>query len=126
VAATVAPSAETGAPGSAVIWHLSSANNRMLGRSARIYADVADAAASLRSNIQHFESWKIKFVGDEVRGNYGWYASVDHEPVMICARWYTTERDRRQALDLALDSIVVAEVQTGSRLVGAAARGGSR
>ncbi|MCU1423196.1 MAG: hypothetical protein JWN36_2847 [Microbacteriaceae bacterium] len=105
-------------PGSAVIWHLSSANNRMLGRSAAIYREVADAAESLRANVADFASWKIRLVGDEIRGNYGWYAAIDHEPVMICARWYTTERDRRHALDLALDSIVVADVSTGSRLVG--------
>ena len=107
---------------SAVIWHLSSANNRMLARSARVYREVAEAAASLRSSVESFGSWTISLVSDEAHGHYGWYASSEGEPVMICARWYTTERDRRQALDLALDSIVVAEVQTGARLVGATAR----
>jgi hypothetical protein len=107
---------------SAVIWHLSSANNRMLGRSARIYREVADATSSLRSSVENFASWSITLVVDEARGNYGWYASIEGEPVMICARWYTTERDRRHALDLALDAIVIAELQAGSRLVGTVAR----
>ena len=100
-----------------VTWHLASANNRMLARSAQIFLGFDEAEADATATVISGAAFDVKLVSDAVRGLYGWYALHEEAPRITCARWYTTERDRRQAIALALVSIPAAEVNTGSRLV---------
>lgn len=100
-----------------VVWHLISANNRMLARSTSIHATLDDAieeTARLQSAAQEMQ---FKLVFDKLRGLYGWYASVDGIVALTCARWYATERDRRSSIELAVISLSVAVLRPGARLM---------
>jgi hypothetical protein len=109
-----------------VTWHLASANNRMLARSAQIFLGFDEAEADATATVISGAAFDVKLVSDAVRGLYGWYALKEETPQMTCARWYTTERDRRQSIALSLVSIPAAEVNTASRLVSPMTGGRSR
>ncbi|MBC7763401.1 MAG: hypothetical protein H7201_16765, partial [Candidatus Saccharibacteria bacterium] len=49
------------------------------------------------------------------RGEYGWYSLLDGEVEMICSRWYATERDRRNAIELAELSLFSSHLAAGAR-----------
>jgi hypothetical protein len=102
---------------SVITWHLVSLNNRMLARSAFVYSALEDATSGATELIAKTGSVEIKLVSDTLRGLYGWYAKVDGIPVATCARWYSTERDRRQSIDLALVGLGAASLRPGVRLV---------
>lgn len=101
----------------AVVWHLVSGNNRQLGRSARIYPTFEQATADARLVVDGEPLMQVTLVSEHLRGVYGWYASIDGEPVVTSSRWYETERDRARAIGLALPSMAKAVLLPGSRLV---------
>ena len=101
----------------AYVWHLISANNRMLARGSSVFSvltDSIDDATRLQSIAQEMQ---FKLVFDSHRGVYGWYASVDGIIAMTCARWYVTERDRRSSIEHTVSSLSVAVLRPGTRLV---------
>lgn len=104
-------------PAPAVVWHLISANNRMLARSAQIFNSVHDAVEDAEQVISSVSRLEISNVGDESRGMHGWMAFERDSTAMICARWYLTDRDRRHAIDLALTSIGSAMIRPGARTI---------
>ncbi len=117
VAGAPTPVTDVDADEGAIVWQLVSANNRHLARSAAIHASFAEAETSARAIIAAAPTLDVEFVSQPSRGSYGWFV-VDHaEPVMLCARWYVTPRDRRQSIELALRSLDEAEVHEGVRLV---------
>lgn len=112
--------------GSAIVWHLVSANNRMLARSAQIFHHADDAQKRAQSVVANATCLDVDFVGDESRGMHGWLARLDDSPVMTCARWYLSDRERRHSIELATASIAIALMRPGVRQIDAAVLGDMR
>ncbi|WP_196829674.1 hypothetical protein [Frigoribacterium sp. CG_9.8] len=114
--ALVAP--VVGAPDDgAYVWHLISANNRMLARGSRVHSALTgaiDDASRLQSVAREMQ---FRLVFDQYRGLYGWYASIEGIVALTCARWYVTERDRRSSIEHAELSLSVAVLRPGTRIV---------
>jgi hypothetical protein len=98
-----------------VVWHLVSANNRMLARSANLYEHFEDARANALATSGSTAPREIVLKSHQRRGEYGWYSLIDGEVEMICARWYSTERDRRNAIELAELSLSSSNLAAGAR-----------
>lgn len=95
---------------SVVVWQVASGNNRSLGRGARLFPSLEDAASDARRLADGADFVKVNRVGDPSRGRYGWFFSVDDVVVMVCSRWYGTERDCRYAIALALAAMPTATI----------------
>ncbi|MBC7592338.1 MAG: hypothetical protein H7288_00060 [Kineosporiaceae bacterium] len=100
-----------------VVWHLVSANNRMLARSANLFERFEDAQADALATSGSTAPREIVLTSHQRRGEYGWYSMLDGEVQMICARWYGTERDRRNAIELADLSLVTSHLAAGARAI---------
>lgn len=112
------PDREPESPGeSAIVWHLVSANNRMLARSAQIFRRFDDAVDRAERTVAAAALLEVSYVGDESRGMHGWLAVSGGTTVMTCARWYLSDRDRRHSIDLAVTSIGLAMLRPGARLI---------
>ena len=98
-----------------VVWHLVSANNRMLARSASLYERFEDAQREALATSGSTGKREIVLTTRQRRGEYGWYSRRDGEVEMICARWYVTERDRRNAIELAELSLFASHLAPGAR-----------
>jgi hypothetical protein len=119
---TVATKPSTGL----VVWHLVSANNRELARGADVLDTFEGARANASAVVRAADQLSVESVSEAGRGVYGWFASLDDRPIVTCARWYVTDRDRRHSIQLALRSIAIAELHAGSRLTDPALLGGER
>jgi hypothetical protein len=106
-----------------IAWHLVSANNRMLARSVSVYARFVDATSRAAELVALEPQLTIRLVGDELRGLYGWYASLGDLPAFTCSRWYLTERDRRTSIELARVALASATLSGDTRLVDPALTG---
>lgn len=104
------------ATGDASVWQLISANNRGLGRSAGVYAGFRAASDAAAATVANLASAVSRYVVDDARGLLGWYLTIDDEPAVVCSRWYLAERERSQAVNLALASLKVAVFADGARL----------
>lgn len=124
----VVPAMSSAAPQSvgSAVWHLVSANNRELARGVGVHSTFELARKHAERVVELGAQIVIEPVSEPARGVYGWYASIDGEPVMTCARWYVTDRDRRQSGELASRSIVAAVLLAGSRLTDPTLMGGRR
>jgi hypothetical protein len=98
------------------VWHLSAGNNRMVARGARVFTNPDDAredAARVFRDRVKLTARMVKHGGSAI---YGWWAQLDERPVLTCSRWYSTERDRRTSLRLALlvldEAVIVSGVPT--------------
>lgn len=100
-----------------VVWHLISANNRMLARSANLYERFEDAQKDALAASGSAASREIVLTSHQRRGEYGWYSTLGGEVEMICARWYGTERDRRNAIELAELSLFSSQLGAGARQI---------
>ena len=100
-----------------VTWQLVSANNRPLGRSGATFLAFADAVASAQYAVDCHDRLDFELVADGLSGMYGWFATVEGEVVLSCARWYLTERDRRKSITLASDSLAIAALGAGARSI---------
>lgn len=98
-----------------VVWHLVSANSRALARSANLYGRFEDAQKNAVAISGSTGPREIVLTSHQRRGEYGWYSSRDGEVEMICARWYGTERDRRNAIEVAELALVGSLLGTGAR-----------
>ncbi len=111
---------------SLLVWQLVSANNRQLARSVEVRDTFEVATADAREVIESSNTLQVELVSEAGRGVYGWYASIDDTPVMTCARWYLTDRDRRHSIELALRAIAIATLRPGARLTDPALMAGDR
>lgn len=100
---------------SIVVWQLVTANNRELARSADVFTDFITAHHSVVDQVRAGGQSSAVPVSDERRGGYGWYLTVDERPSVICSRWYVADRERRQAMELAVASISTAKIALGAR-----------
>ena len=101
---------------SRVVWQLVSANNRELARSVDVYGTFEAATVGAQYVVDSSANSVIEQVSESGRGVYGWFATVDGVPLMTCARWYVTDRDRRHSIEIARKAVVVATLHTGARL----------
>jgi hypothetical protein len=111
---------------SIVVWHVISANNRMLARSADLYERFEDARVGALAARGLTTGREIVLTSHKERGEYGWYATADENVEMVCSRWYRTERDRHNAIVLAEASLHNSELSTGARAVEQLATAGSQ
>ena len=109
-----------------VVWQLVSANNRELARGSEVHSSFSDAHSTAAQVVAASDRLALEFVSEAGRGVYGWYVSIDGKPVMTCARWYLTDRDRRNSIEIALRSISAATLHAGARLTDAALLAGDR
>jgi hypothetical protein len=98
------------------VWQLVSANNRELARSAGIFAGFRAASDAAAATVANLASAVVRPVVDDARGLQGWYLSIDGEPAVICSRWYLADRERSQAVNLAVSSLRVAVFGDGARM----------
>jgi hypothetical protein len=98
------------------VWQLVSANNREMARSAVVYSGFRAASDAVSESIAKLPSAVVRTVVDEGRGLHGWYLAIDGEPAVICSRWYFADRERSQAVALAVASLAVAVQAEGARL----------
>ncbi|MBC7723592.1 MAG: hypothetical protein H7146_02445 [Burkholderiaceae bacterium] len=115
----VGPRDDTGA----VIWHLVSGNNRMLARSAQIFGSIPEAVLGAESAIAAVVHLVVALVDEDGGGERGWYAKLAEVPILTCARWYRSERDRRNSIDSAITSLESATLRPGSSLMSPARTG---
>ncbi len=106
-----------------LVWQLVSGNNRQLARSVAIYDSFESATASARAVVESGLILSVESVSEAGRGVYGWYACLNGDPVMTCARWYVNDRDRRHSIELALKSVTIATLHEGARLTDLALTG---
>lgn len=109
-----------------VVWQLVSANNRQLARGVGVHGAFDLARLHAERVVVSGSRVVVEHVSEPARGVYGWFATVDGEPVMTCARWYATDRDRRHSSELATRSIPVATLLAGARLSDPTLMGGRR
>ena len=120
------PSDEADDDSSAVVWSLVGGNNRPLARGSRAFARFSDAVGDAQNTVAHSADLEVHLVSDRKRGGHGWYFALAGTPELTCSRWYDSERDRRNAIDVASVSLVNAEVRAGARLVPTLFTGGLR
>lgn len=101
-----------------IVWQLVSANNRQLARGIDIYESFDEARSTVSDLMEGSASLCVELVSEPGHGVYGWYLSLDGRPVVTCARWYLTDRDRRNSITLAMRSLAVATLSAGTRLSG--------
>ncbi|CAN5378534.1 hypothetical protein BH11ACT3_BH11ACT3_26000 [soil metagenome] len=114
------------AVGPVVVWHLAASNYRVLARSVQIFDERDDAQRDALAAAAAAASGQLtpRLVKNGYLGAYGWYAVVESTPVLTCARWYSTERDRRDSIRIAMAALVEAlpalrdGVATPARTVG--------
>jgi hypothetical protein len=97
------------------VWQLVSANNRELARSASVFPGFRAASESAKATIEALPKAVIRPVVDESRGLHGWYLAINDQPAVICSRWYYADRERSQAVNLAVASLAVAVRSEGAR-----------
>ncbi len=112
-------------PGGTIVWHLVSANNRELARGARVLDSFGDARADAQAVVDAADRLEVSMVSETGRGQYGWFAALDGEPVATCARWYASDRDRRHSVRLALLQLAGARLHDGARLTDPALMAGT-
>lgn len=117
---------DASAEGGRVVWQLVSANNRELARGIEVHATFEAARAHAAMVMEQAADLSVEHVSEAGRGVYGWFASVGDRPVVTCARWYMSSRDRQHSIDLALRSIPVATLHSGARLTDPALMAGDR
>lgn len=108
-----------------VVWQLVSANNRELARGFGAHESF-EAARAHAAMVVSEPDLELEQVSEPGRGVYGWFAAIGGVPVVTCARWYLTARDRRHSIDLAVRSIPVATLHAGARLTNPALLAGDR
>lgn len=89
---------ETRTDGGWISWRLAGANNRELGRSARVYPDLPSCRTSilmLRAGVAHAQPL---IAMDYVSGLWGWQLELDGVLVAVSGRSYRRERECRYNL----------------------------
>jgi hypothetical protein len=102
---------------SVLVWQLVSANNRQIARCARQHRSFDAAWNDATEVVATAGELEFVQVSERGRGVYGWYARASERPVLVCAKWYITDRDRRQSMQLASLAVAKAELRTGARLI---------
>ena len=105
--------------GPAIVWKLASANNRTLARSASIHLTFEEARNDAYRLVTDAAELEVRYASNELSGAYGWFLLDQGDPAVICSRWYSTSRDRNQALELARVALGSAVLESGARAIDA-------
>jgi hypothetical protein len=111
---------------SVIVWNLMSANNRDLGHGAQIYPRLEEAVIDARMAIVEHSRLEVRLVRGDRHHVFGWELSVDGKVVMVCPRWYQTDRERRHSIGLVMVALPVASVSDGAQLARSSAMAGDR
>jgi hypothetical protein len=98
------------------VWQLVSANNRELARSVALFDGFGSAREGAKATVLSLPNAASRSVVDERQGLHGWYLSVDGEPHVVCSRWYLADRERTQAVNLAIAALAEATFAEGARV----------
>jgi hypothetical protein len=96
--------------GSWVAWRLAGGNNRELGRSAAVYADLAacrQAATRLRDGLSRTK--RVAAVNDST-GLWGWRVELDGRPAAAAGRLYLRQRECHYSLTQFLAAVPKAKL----------------
>lgn len=96
---------EVATDGSWVAWRLAGGNNRELGRSAAVFADVSacrDAAVLLQREL--VRTRRVAAVNDST-GLWGWRVELDGRPVAAAGRLYLRQRECHYSLTQFLAAV---------------------
>jgi hypothetical protein len=104
-----------------IAWTLISANNRQLGRAGRLFGRF-DEAVTGAQRVTLLDDLEVRLVSVRRLGGFGWFLATADIAELTCARWYETERDRRQAIAAVVAALRVATLQPGARLLRADAQ----
>lgn len=117
-------------PGSAggpfIVWQLVTANSRPVARSVAGFASLELAISDARRVAALAPQAAISMVLDQPNGLRGWVATVDDTAITTCARWYVSDRDCRNAAELAVASLPAAPLAPTMHIVRASGRTVSR
>jgi hypothetical protein len=110
------PSLDSEGPDGVLTWSLVSGNNRELGRSARLFGRFDETVEDARACILQHGELVPQLLSDERSGGYGWRLIHGAAAALVSARWYSSDRDRRQALASVQAALPVAAVANGVRV----------
>jgi len=114
-------------PGGAfIVWQLVTANSRPVARSIAGFASLDLAISDARRVASLASQATISLVLDQPNGLRGWVATVDDDAITTCARWYVSDRDCRNAAELAVASLPSAPLAPTMHIVRASGRTVSR
>ena len=97
------------------VWHLSSANNRAIARSAGVHDTFEGAAGAVHRVRDGLTRIVVRIVKQSAQPLYGWSGTIDNSLVVTCARWYSTVRDARDSLADAVATLGTASVDDAPR-----------
>jgi hypothetical protein len=107
----VAPASwAAGALSRPAVWHLASSNHRMLARSVGVFESALQAVEDATAALADQAALETALVRDRAGAALGWLLRIEERPIVSCARWYATDRDRRKSLAAAVEAIATAEI----------------
>ena len=95
-------------------WRLAAANNRELGRSASVFADLDSCRASVTRLSSSIDSTVPATTIDDATGLRAWQLSLDEELVAVSARRYHRQRECLYSLAHFLEAVRIARVTSGA------------
>lgn len=101
--------------GASVVWQLISSNNREIGRGVGVHRSYAEAYAAAAAVVAGAAELEVELVNQPRAGMLGWYLTLEGAPVLICARWYAADRERRSSIALAIETLGRVELAEGAR-----------
>lgn len=104
---------ETDGDGSWFAWRLTGANHRELGRSSRVYPDLAgarDAVVLLQTRIQEAD---VAILNVPRTGTWGWRLRIDDHPLATSSRGYSRHRECTYNATAFLQAASIAEISDG-------------
>jgi len=105
---------QVGPDGSWFGWRLAAANNRELGRSASVFADLDSCRASVARLASSIDSTVPTTTIDDKTGLRAWQLSLDGELVAVSARRYHRQRECLYSLAHFLEAVRIARVTSGT------------
>jgi hypothetical protein len=99
-----------GPDGSWFGWRLAAANNRELGRSASVFADLGSCRLAVARLSSSIDSTVPATTIDDVTGLRAWQLSLDGELVAVSARRYHRQRECLYSLANFLEAVRIARV----------------
>ena len=103
--------------GAFTVWQLVTANGRAVARATNSFSSFDEANLDARRVVREVASMRIELASHAMTGMHGWSARLGDECVAVCSRWYTNERDCRNAAALALQSLPIARIATSAHVV---------
>ncbi|TPW73635.1 hypothetical protein [Schumannella sp. 10F1B-5-1] len=103
-------------PTQPAVWHLAGSNHRMLARSVSVFDSAAAAMADATAALESQTDLEPRLVRDANGSALGWFLRRGADPVIACARWYSTDRDRRKSLLAAVEGFVTATIAPVARV----------